>query len=85
MPRGWRVWHLKISRLSALRRYAVSLNPVLTTDTIVSSVVCPGEEKCFATGRRAFLKTPEDFLGPKSYVMFRLFTNRDSISVRFES
>ena len=48
MSRGWRVEHLKIIRPSALRRWAVSLNPLLTTDTIISSFVCPGDEKCFA-------------------------------------
>ena len=40
VSRGRRVWYLKISPPSALRRCAVSLNPVLTTDTIMSSVVC---------------------------------------------
>ena len=57
MPRGWRVWHLKIIRPSALRRWVVSLNPVLNTDTITITIVCPGEEKCFATGRSAFFLT----------------------------
>ena len=33
--------------------------------------------------RRAFLKTPKDVLGPKSYFMCRLFTNRDSGFVCF--
>ena len=33
----------------------------------------------------AFLKSPEDFSGPKSYFMCRLFTNRDSVLVCFES
>ena len=35
--------------------------------------------------RRAFLETSEDFSGPKSYVMRRMFTNIDSVFVAFES
>ena len=35
--------------------------------------------------RRAFLKTPEDVWDPKSYFMCRLFTETDSIFVRFKS
>ena len=35
--------------------------------------------------RRAFLKPTEDVSGLKSYFMSRLFANRDSIFVRFES
>ena len=34
---------------------------------------------------RAFLKTPKNFSGPKSYFMCRLFTNIDSVLVCFES
>ena len=35
--------------------------------------------------RRAFLKTPGDASAPKSFFMSKLFTDRDSIFVRFES
>ena len=35
--------------------------------------------------RRAFLKTPGGFSGPKSYFMCRLFANRGSVFICFES
>ena len=38
--------------------------------------------KVFRHSRRALLKTPEEFSGPKNYFMCRLFTKGDSIVVR---
>ena len=57
MPRGCRVFHLKIRRPSALRLSLVLWRPARTTATIISSVVWPGEEKCLATGRSDFFET----------------------------
>ena len=34
---------------------------------------------------RAFLESPGNFSGPKSYVMCKMFTNKDSFFVDFES
>ena len=46
MPLGCSVLHLKNRRPSACRLSLMLLNLSFTTDTTMSSVVCPGEEKC---------------------------------------
>ena len=54
MPPGCRVRHVNIRRASARLLSMVLRKPSRTTDTIMSSVVFPGEQKCLATGRSAF-------------------------------
>ena len=44
---------IPITLPSAPRLIMLLLNPVHTTDTIMSSVVCPGEQKSLATGKCA--------------------------------
>ena len=57
MPPGCRVRYVNIRRASARRLSMVLRKPARITDTIVSSVVCPGEQKCLATGMSAFFLT----------------------------
>ena len=81
MPLVFSVIHVKKRRPPARRLSLVFSNRSFTTDTIMSSVVCPGEEKCFSTGRSACFVTermcPEYLspsLGPCSFANVRQST-----------